>query len=85
MPSITLIADLTALQRLRVVDILADEGVWATLDEGCNSCCHSKAWARNAEDKFEKLGFFPEWFHRDRKTYSGIGGQSGTATTGKKR
>ena len=25
---------------LRVVDPIADDGVWAIIDEGCNSRCH---------------------------------------------
>ena len=29
---------------LRVVDPIADEGVWATIDDGCNSCCHGEVW-----------------------------------------
>ena len=29
-----------------------DRGVWATLDEGCNSNCHGRARARNAEERF---------------------------------
>ncbi len=39
------------------VDIYQDKGVWATLDEGCNSNCHGRAWARNAEDKFELMAY----------------------------
>ena len=55
-PAPSISAD-TALSRLRSIDIFKDDGVWATLDEGCNSCCHGKAWALNAEDKYEKLGY----------------------------
>ena len=25
---------------LRLVDPIADDGVWAIIDDGCNSCCH---------------------------------------------
>ena len=28
---------------LRIVDILADEGIWVCLGEGCNSNCHGMA------------------------------------------
>ena len=62
-----------SLSNLRAVDIFDDPGVWATLDEGCNACCHGRAWARNAEDKFDALGYHPEWVHRETKTYNGIG------------
>ena len=74
---------------LRQVDIYEDEGVWVTLDEGCNSCCHGKQWTQKAEDKFEKLGFYPEWVNLDKKSYNGIGGHGssggGTNTVGKTR
>ena len=36
---------------LRVVDMLDDDGIWAMLDEACNTTCHSKAWRLNAEEK----------------------------------
>ena len=29
---------------LRVVVPNADEGVWAIIDDGCNSCCHGEVW-----------------------------------------
>ena len=29
---------------LRVVDPIADEGVWAIIDDGCYSCCHGEMW-----------------------------------------
>ena len=28
----------------RVVDPIADEGVWAIIDDVCNSCCHGDVW-----------------------------------------
>ena len=31
-----------AIKTLRRVDIMADPSVWALLDEGCNTACHSK-------------------------------------------
>ena len=38
---------------LRVVDPIADEGVWAVIDDGCNSCCHGEVWRQNAEAKMK--------------------------------
>ena len=29
---------------LRDVDITAYDGVWAIIDDGCNSCSHSEVW-----------------------------------------
>ena len=29
---------------LRVVDPIENEGVWAIIDDGCNSCCHCEVW-----------------------------------------
>eukprot|EP00959_Pyramimonas_sp_CCMP1952_P173866 3633015-Pyramimonas_sp.AAC.1 len=57
------------------------EGVWVVLDGDCKSCYHGKAWALNAKEKFEKLGCYPKWVHRQRETCSGIGGQAGSETT----
>ena len=37
---------------LREVDIMEHESVWATLDEGCNTTCHSRQWRENAEAKY---------------------------------
>ena len=39
------------IQSLRVVDPIADEGVWAIKDDGCNSCCHGEVWRQNADAK----------------------------------
>jgi hypothetical protein len=41
----------TAMSKLRTVDIYTSEGIWATLDEGCNATCHGEYWMRNAEAK----------------------------------
>ena len=38
---------------LRVVDPIADEGVWAVIDDGCNSCCQGELWRQNAEAKMK--------------------------------
>ena len=32
----------------RTVNVHEDEGIWILLDEGCNSNCHGKEWAKNA-------------------------------------
>ena len=40
----------------RAVDPIADEGVWATMDDGCNGCCHGEVWRQNAETKMKVLG-----------------------------
>ena len=41
---------------LQVVDPIADEGVWAIIDDGCNSCCHGEVWRQNAEAKMKVFG-----------------------------
>ena len=38
---------------LRVVDPIAAEGVWATVDDGCNSGCHGEVWRQNVEAKIK--------------------------------
>ena len=33
---------------LRVVDPIADEGVWAFVDDGCKSCSNGEVWRQKA-------------------------------------
>ena len=59
---------------LQVVDRIADEGGWANIDDGCNSCCHGEVWRQNAEEgKMKDLGFHPVWLHRNKTTFNGVG------------
>ena len=44
---------------LRVVDPIEDDGVWAIIDEECNSCCHGEVWQQNAEAKMKVFGPTP--------------------------
>ena len=62
---------------LRVVDPIADEGVWAIIDDGCNSCCHGEVWRQNAETKTKVLGLHPICLHAKATTFNGVG----TSTT----
>ena len=62
---------------LRVVDPIADAGVWAIRDDGCNSCRHGEVWRQNAETKMKVLGLRPIWLHRKATTPNGVG----TSTT----
>ena len=57
---------------LRVVDPIADECVWAFIDDGCNSCCHGEVWRQNAEAKMKKWGLHPVWLHREATTSNGV-------------
>ena len=58
---------------LREVDIMEPSGsIWATLDEGCNTTCHSKAWRLDAERKFIEQGFVVERYD-SKKEYHGVG------------
>ena len=57
---------------LREVDIMEDGSVWATLDEGCNTTCHSRQWRENAESKFLNYGFVVERYD-SKKQYHGVG------------
>ena len=69
---------------LPTVDVMKDPGIWVVMDEGCNSMCHSRAWAENAEMKLEKLGMEFEWINRTSKIFNGIGGAK-VHTHGKRR
>ena len=62
---------------LRVVDPIADEGVWAMIDDGCISCCHGDVWRQNAEAKMKVSRLQPIWVHRKATTFDGVG----TSTT----
>ena len=41
---------------LRDVDPIADDGVWAIIDDGCNRFCQGEVWRQNAETKMKVLG-----------------------------
>ena len=49
---------------LRVVDPIADKGVWAIKDDGCNRCCHGEVRRQYAETKMKVLGLQPIWLHK---------------------
>ena len=38
---------------LRKVDPIADDGVWAIIDDGCNCCCLDEVWRQNADAKMK--------------------------------
>ena len=58
---------------LRVVDPIENEGVWAIIDDCCNSCCHLEVWRQSAEAKMKVLGLQPIWLHRKATTFNGVG------------
>ena len=60
-----------------MVDPVADEDVWATIDDGCNSCCHGEVWRQNAETEMKVLGLHPIWMLRKATTFHDVG----TSTT----
>ena len=62
---------------VQVVDPIADEGVWAMIDDVCKSCCHGEVWRQNAETKMKVLGLQPIWEHRKASSFNGVG----TSTT----
>ena len=59
-------------QKLREVDPIADEGIRAVKDDGCNSCCHGEVWRQNAEAKMSVLRLQPIWVHRKATTFNGV-------------
>ena len=63
----------TQTLKLRVGDPIADEGVWAIIVDGCNSCCHGEVWRQNAEAKMKVLRFQPIWVHRKATTFNEVG------------
>ena len=52
-------------------------GVWAVLDEGCNSTVHGKDWIQNAIPKLEALGYQSIFSAGAQKSFEGlVGGAS---------
>ena len=50
-----------------------DPGIWAILDEGCNSSTHTRPWRENAEAKWLKLGFQCYISNPKKTKFTGIG------------
>jgi len=73
------ITGVPGLDKLPIVDVLNDPGIWVCLDEACNSNCHGQGWRENAESKLKMKDVSPyfmdhmHWVHKDEKQYSGIG------------
>ena len=63
------------------VDIARSSHVFAVLDEGCNSTCHSKAWAVDAEARLARLGYSMPLKDDGCKSFAGLGSGS-TKTEG---
>ena len=63
-------------QNLRVVDPIADEGVWAMKDDGRKSGCHGEVWRQNAETD-ESFGPSTNLASQKGTTSNGVG----TSTT----
>ena len=55
---------------LRDVDLTAYDGVWAIIDDRCNSCSRSKAWRESAEAKMKVLGLHPTSLQQRRRPLS---------------
>ena len=58
---------------LPTVDIYKDKGIYAILDEGCNSTVHGDVSARNAEAKLEFLGFTSKFQASPPRDFKGFG------------
>ena len=58
---------------LRVVDPLTDPGVWAIVDDACNTCVHGETWRKNAAVKWNALGTQPILNSTEGTSFRGIG------------
>ena len=56
------------------VDIARSSHIFAVLDEGCNSTCHSKAWAIDTEARLARLGYSMPLKDDNYKNFAGLGG-----------
>ena len=63
------------LSSLPVVDIMDPHGpnIYAALDEGCNSTCHSAEWGKMCNEKLKALGLEFKWKTRSTTSFVGIG------------
>jgi hypothetical protein len=67
-----LMKDIQATQ-LRVVDPYEDPHIWAVVDDGCNSSCHTKLWRKNADKKLAKLNLQCHMESSETTTFKGVG------------
>ena len=65
--------DLVYMNFEEAVDIARSSHVFAVLDEGCNSTCHSKAWAVDAEARLARLGYSMPLKDDSCKSFAGLG------------
>ena len=59
-----------------------DNRIWAALDAGCNSTCHSKSWGELASPKLDRMGLKFDWEHKVSKEFARRGAT--TKTLGKR-
>ena len=67
-----------ALEPLPVVDIYQSPGVYAVLDEGCNSTVHGTEWISNAAKKLSNLGYSTRFSSNAARTFKGLSGETET-------
>ena len=67
-----------ALEPLPVVDIYQSSGVYAVLDEGCNSTVHGTEWISNAAKKLSNLGYSTRFSSKAARTFKGLSGETET-------
>ena len=60
-------------RQLGMVDPFEDEGIWAIVDEGCNSNTNGELWRLNAIAKWAKHGFKPVKANNRTTSFTGVG------------
>lgn len=65
---------------LPIVDVMSmdDPDIYAALDEGCNSTCHSQQCAEMCDTKLRKYGVAFKWVNHEVTSFVGIGSKTGT-------
>ena len=56
-----------------IVDLRTDPRAFAILDDACNSTCHTRAWAKKAQESLAQYGHKLGHLKEHSKTYKGIG------------
>ena len=60
------------------MDIYESPGVYAVLDEGCNSTVHGTEWVSNAARKLSNLGYSTRFSSNGARTFKGLSGETET-------
>ena len=74
---VVLMKEMQAAQS-RIVDPYEDPHIWAVVDDGCNSSCHTRLWREKAEKKLAQLNFQCHLESSEMTTFKVVGEEKAT-------